>query len=208
MKLLIVGLVLLLLGTALGLVLYWFDPFGMKAPGGNSPAIDILPGVQLPDKITPEQAEIQKEARVQYTSEDMVLTVARLGLVTKVGATTSEEDLKDGPGLYEYAQMPGTGDRNTSIAGHRDLYDRCFYSIDKLKKGDQIILDYQGFRYTYDYYSTRIVESNDWSVIARQGYSCITLTSCHPIGTSRQRIIVVGILSDIGKSDIAAAPAA
>jgi hypothetical protein len=87
-------------------------------------------------------------------------------------------------------------------AGHRDLYDCCFYHIDKLQKGDKIYLDYKGYRYTYDYYSTKIVASNDWSVISRQGFSCITLTSCYPLGTSEKRIIVVGILSDIAEHQV------
>jgi sortase A len=198
-----VAAVFVLLGVALGLTFYWYHPFGRTAASEDgSPAIEVAPGVTIPPNITQEQAVEQKDAREKYTADDMVLTVDRMNLVTKVGATTSEEDLKNGPGLYEYAQLPGTGDRNTSIAGHRDLYDCCFYHIDKLQKGDKIYLDYKGYRYTYDYYSTKIVASNDWSVISRQGFSCITLTSCYPLGTSEKRIIVVGILSDIAEHQV------
>lgn len=194
-RLIPVAAAVLLLGAAGAMALFWYGPF-RQAPAA-SPAIEALGGVGLPDSLSPEERGAQKQERAVYDKDSMVLTIDRLGLSARVGDTTSEADLMKGPGLYEYAQMPGLGDRNTSIAGHRDLYDKCFYSIDKLTQGDKIYLDYGGFRYTYDYYATRIVESDDWSVIARQGYSCVTLTSCHPIGTSRRRIVVTGILSDI-----------
>jgi LPXTG-site transpeptidase (sortase) family protein len=35
-----------------------------------------------------------------------------------------------------------------------------------------------------------IIEKNDWSVTLPQGYSALTLTSCHPLNSSKQRIVV------------------
>ena len=51
------------------------------------------------------------------------------------------------------------------------------------------------YRYIYD--QTTIVEENDWSPIYSQGFSCITLTSCEPIGVADHRIIVRGKLDAI-----------
>ena len=47
------------------------------------------------------------------------------------------------------------------------------------------------------YDQTTIVEETDWSPIYSQGVSCITLTSCEPIGVADHRIIVRGILDSI-----------
>ncbi len=44
--------------------------------------------------------------------------------------------------------------------------------------------------YRYLYEETTVVEQNDWSVISLQGYNCLTLSSCTPIGVSDHRIIV------------------
>lgn len=54
--------------------------------------------------------------------------------------------LNKGPGLYEYSQLPGEGDRNVSIAAHRNksrngvISEWFFYYIDTLCEGDYIYL--------------------------------------------------------------------
>lgn len=136
--------------------------------------------------------------RSQYQSGGMTLTVPKLGLTEiPVLPDVDDETLKSGVGLYEYAQMPGTGNRNVSIAGHRDIYGEEFYDIDKLAEGDEFYLTYEGKRYTYVYKDTKIVEADDWSPIYIQGFSCLTLTSCTPIGVASHRIIVRAELNSI-----------
>ena len=132
--------------------------------------------------------------RQEYTDGAMVLRVPRLDLVTPVMNGTDDQALKKGAGLYEYAQLPGEENSNVSIAGHRDIYGCEFYYIDTVTDGDLLYLEYEGIVYTYRYLNTEIVAADDWGPIYSKEFSCLTLTSCHPIGTSQKRMIVTAEL--------------
>lgn len=134
------------------------------------------------------------KSRQNYWDGDLVLRIPRLDLETPVMDGTDEESLKNGVGLYEYAQLPGENNCNVSIAGHRDIYGCEFYYIDQITDGDLLYLVDQTTVYTYQYKQTDIVEADDWGPIYCKDYSCLTLTSCHPIGTSQKRIIVTAEL--------------
>ncbi|MPM00129.1 hypothetical protein SDC9_46352 [bioreactor metagenome] len=117
---------------------------------------------------------------------------------------TDDNDLAKGVGLYDYAQLPGEGNRNVSLAGHRNgvsngkITDRApFYYIDTLKDGDYLYLTDSEHIYRYLWESCVIVEADDWSPIYTTGSSCLTITSCHPIGVSDHRIVVRGTLDEI-----------
>ena len=69
--------------------------------------------------------------------------------------------------------------------------------IDKLTDGDYLYLVWQEKVYIYTYQQTKIVKANDWSPIYSGEESLLTLTSCDPIGTSWNRIIVTGVLTDV-----------
>lgn len=129
------------------------------------------------------------DGRQNYT-EGLVLVVPKLDLEVEIQNGTTDETLRLGPGLYEYAQMPWEKDGNVSIAGHRDVHGSHFYSIDKLEAGDMFYLLYDGKVYRYVYKSTIIVKPDNWDPIRTQGYGCLTLTSCDPIGTTLSRIVV------------------
>ncbi len=134
------------------------------------------------------------KSRQDYTDGKMVLRIPRLELEVPVMGGTDDESLKKGVGLYEYAQLPGESNCNVSIAGHRDIYGCEFYYIDQITDGDLLYLEYNGTCYTYEYKQTEIVAADDWGPIYSKDFSCLTLTSCHPIGTSQKRMIVTAEL--------------
>lgn len=142
--------------------------------------------------------------RTAYEDGALTLTIPALGVVRTVHDGTDSEDLQKGVGLYEYAQLPGEGNRNVSIAGHRNgisngkITDRApFYYVDTLMEGDYLYLADSENIYRYLWESCTIVEADDWTPIYTTGSSCITLTSCHPIGVSDHRIVVRGTLDRI-----------
>ena len=139
--------------------------------------------------------ELGTRERREYKTGDMRLVIPKLEVDVPIVDNVDEKALTNGPGLYEQAHLPGTGNRNVSIAGHRDIHGSHFYYIDKMTDGDYFYLVWDNTVYRYTYKDTTIVASNDWGPIAFQGFSCLTLTSCDPIGTSRNRIIVRGELS-------------
>ena len=145
---------------------------------------------------------ITKE-RKKYKTGDLTLIIPKLSLKEPVQNGTDTTSLNRAPSLYVYAQLPGEGDRNVSIAAHRNksrngiISEWFFYYIDTLCEDDYIYLTDSTKIYRYRYDQTTIVEEKDWSPIYSQGVSCITLTSCEPIGVATHRIIVRAILDDI-----------
>ena len=166
--------------------------------------------------------------RLAYNDGDLVLRVPRLNLETRVvggfspevreklrdGTMTRQERidffgnsegdllLKSGVVLLNSASLPDPviPNPNVSISGHRDIEGCEFYDIHKLTAGDRIYLTYAGREYVYEWQSTTIHKANDWSVTYSGTESIVSLISCDPIGTNRNRIVAVGKL--IGYNDL------
>ena len=118
-----------------------------------------------------------------------------------VVAGVGREELKKGPGHYPQTPMPGQLG-NAAIAGHRTTYGGPFLEIDELEPGDEIIVTTPYGRFVYITTTTEIVDADNWQVIATidPTVASLTLTSCHPVGTASQRIIVHADL-DLTQSD-------
>ncbi len=157
------------------------------------------------DKDLPYDKLFITKERQHYKSGNLTLHIPKLALTEPVQDGTGKAALNKGPGLYEYSQLPGEGDRNVSIAAHRNksrngvISEWFFYYIDTLCEGDYIYLTDKKHIYRYKYDKTTVVEETDWSPIYSQGVSCITLTSCEPIGVADHRIVVRAILDSIDK---------
>ena len=133
-------------------------------------------------------------ARAQKREADDGDAVARIR-IPELGADyvvvngTDAGDLRKGPGLYPqtpYPGVPGT----TAIAGHRTTYGAPFRQIDKLGKGDEIVVEMSYGTFTYEYEKQEIVEPSEISVIRKVGYDRLVLTACHPLYSAAQRIVV------------------
>lgn len=140
---------------------------------------------------------IVTQERKQYKDGELTLEIPRLELVSPIINGTDDAALRKGVGLFDYAQLPGPYNSNVSLAGHRDIHGMEFYHIDSITNGDLIYLTYQNKKYTYEYEKTFITHDSDWAPIQVKDYSCVTLQSCDPIGTSLNRIFVVGRLVKI-----------
>ena len=136
--------------------------------------------------------------REAYENGNLRLVIPSLDQDVLVQNNVDTESLRSGPGLYEYSQLPAPDtNAHVSIAGHRDIEGAEFYYIDRLTDGDLMYLVYQEKVYIYQYESTQIIQSDDWNPIACKDYPCLTLTSCDPIGTFINRIVVTGRLVDV-----------
>jgi sortase A len=103
------------------------------------------------------------------------------------------EDLKKGPGHYPGTSLPGQNG-NVVISGHRTTYGAPFYRLDELAIGDEIQLVDLTTTYRYKVIETRIVKPTDLTVVVPSTDSRLTLTTCNPRFSARQRLIVVASL--------------
>ena len=106
-----------------------------------------------------------------------------------------------GIGHYPGTAMPGAIG-NFAMAGHRTTYAKPFNRVAELQPGDPIVVRTASTWYVYRVTSTEIVRPQDVEVIApvpgKPGVApterSITLTTCHPMFSARQRFIVHGVL--------------
>ncbi|RMI14454.1 class E sortase [Cellulomonas triticagri] len=106
-----------------------------------------------------------------------------------------------GVGHYEGTAMPG-GVGNFALAAHRTTYGKPFNRIEELQEGDPIVVWTQDTWYVYRVTASEVVMPQDVRVIApvpnqpdaEPTERYITLTTCHPMFSARERYIVHGVL--------------
>jgi sortase A len=123
---------------------------------------------------------------------------------------TDAETLLAGPAHYPGTAMPGEIG-NFSVAGHRVGTGAPFRDIDHLEPGDPVVVETRDTWFTYRVTESRIVQPADGSVIqpipgGSEGYfptqAYLTLTTCHPEFSNRERLVVHALLSEaVAKAD-------
>lgn len=111
----------------------------------------------------------------------------RVDVVVVEGTTLSA--LRAGAGHYPQTPLPCEAG-NVAIAGHRTTYGKPFENLDLLRPGDAIILETPIGSCTYKVVGTQIVLPSDTRVIAPTPVPMLTLTTCNPKGSARQRLVV------------------
>lgn len=107
----------------------------------------------------------------------------------------SLEDIKRAPGHYPSSQMPDQLG-NFAIAGHRT--PAIFWDVDKLTKGDLLVLETRTAWFVYKIYQSQIVLPTKVSVVSanpdhpgtRATRKILTLTTCNPKWDNYQRLII------------------
>jgi sortase A len=103
-----------------------------------------------------------------------------------------------GVGHYVSTQWPGQ-EGNFAVAAHRTSHGAPFNKIDTLQEGDNVYVETNDGWFTYTYRQTAIVEPTAIEVInkvpvgmngAKKGGHYMTMTSCHPKWSNKQRIVV------------------
>jgi sortase A len=127
------------------------------------------------------------------------LDIPRLDETTYVIAGVSVADLRKGPGHFPDTALPGQLG-NAVIAGHRTTYGAPFARINELQPGDQVVLTTRsGQRYVYTVSGAPfVVAPTGVDVLAdTPGQATLTLISCHPKYTARNRIVVPATLDPV-----------
>lgn len=129
--------------------------------------------------------------------EDTVarLTIPAIDLQAYVVEGTDPGSLNQGPGHYPATPLPGESG-NAAIAGHRTMYGHVFHDLDRLQPGDEIVAETAARRSIYRVVEVKVVNPAQVDVVAPTTDDRLTLTTCHPIGSAAQRLVVVAELTD------------
>jgi sortase A len=123
------------------------------------------------------------------------LLIPAIGVSEYVVEGTDADNLRKGPGHYPETPLPGQ--RGTSaIAGHRTTYGAPFRKLDKLDKGDRIIVELPYGTFVYRVERTQIVDDSALWVTRKVGHDRVVLTACHPLYSAEQRIVAFARLTD------------
>lgn len=107
----------------------------------------------------------------------------------------ARSDLKNGAGHMPSTPLPGQPG-NSVISGHRTTYGAPFHEFDQLSPGDKIEVETGLGVHTYEVRETIIVRPTEiWVTEQREG-AWLTLTTCHPKFSARQRLVVFAELVD------------
>lgn len=161
-------------------------------------------------------ADQQQQYEAQTLADDDPLTriiIPELDVDTLVVAGTTQAALRAGAGHYPDTPLPGE-EGNVGIAGHRTTYGKPFAHLEQLTAGDEVILDTPLATHTYEVVPTPddvarpcgdaacwITGPDDWSVVDQLEGRYLTMTTCHPRGSDRQRLIVRAELVDTEPHD-------
>ena len=131
-----------------------------------------------------------------------VIDIPKIKLDNKVIVEgVGRNDLRKGPGHVPSTALPGQAG-TFGVSGHRTTYGAPFYRLNELAKGDTITVVTREAIYTYTVTRTAIVRPTDTQVLDNvigpddKPKATITLTTCHPRYSARQRLIVFGNLTN------------
>lgn len=122
-----------------------------------------------------------------------IIRIPKIDLEKAVVEGVGVEDLKKAPGHYPTTPLPGQPG-NAAIAGHRTTYGAPFFRLDELEPGDDITVRTRDGDFAYRVTGSRIVRPDQSEVLANTQDHRLTLTTCHPRYSARQRLIVIAAL--------------
>lgn len=104
----------------------------------------------------------------------------------------SMRSLRLGVWRLPHTSAPDKGG-NTVVVGHRFTYDgpAVFYHLDKIQKGDDIIVRWKDKIYNYKVDEIKVVPPTEVSVEANTEDPRLTIYTCTPLLTAKNRLVVV-----------------
>jgi sortase A len=141
-----------------------------------------------------EVVEFHREDPPAEGIEFGVLRVPRLGIEVVIFEGVTPDTLKKGPGHIPGTALPGQPG-NAVISGHRTTYGRPFFDLDQLVPGDRIEIETAIGTHAYELREEwfLVAPTDVWVVDPKDG-GWLTLTTCNPKFSARQRLIVTAEL--------------
>ena len=158
--------------------------------------LNSLPSVSLPEKTS-------RNIAIKPVNTDFGLVISKIGVNTSVTPNVDLNDQVRAETILEKnvahalgSSLPGQKG-TTFLYGHSAFLNilgseqnSVFYLLDKLEKGDEVDLFYNGYRYLYSVTDTKITEPEDISFLLN-GKEQLVLQTCWPLGTNLKRFVVI-----------------
>lgn len=138
----------------------------------------------------PEFVSRYREEPVETGEPFAFLTIPSIGIEdTVIYAGVDTATLRKGPGHMPNTPLPGQPG-NAVVSGHRTTHGRPFFDFDQLAVGDRIEVRTSIGTHVYAVREMTVVSPTDvWVTDPRAG-GWLTLTTCEPKFSARQRLVV------------------
>lgn len=129
---------------------------------------------------------------------DNLLVIPRLEMREVIHTGSSLAELNKGAWLIPHTSTPDQNS-NSVIVGHRFTYvgSGVFYFLDKVEMGDTITIYWQQKEYTYKVGSIKVVPPTEISVEAPTDKPQLTLYTCTPLWTAKNRLVITADLEGV-----------
>lgn len=163
-------------------------------------AVPFLPALQFwLDEKTNQTAEAQLTEEVKgdspKTYETNTIIIPRLRLSEKIFEGPDISAANKGVWHRPNSSSPNK-ESNTVLVGHRFTYQDpkgVFYHLDKVKVGDELAVFWNKQRYNYVVTETKTVPASEASVEAPTTNAALTLYTCTPLWSAKDRLVVTAI---------------
>lgn len=160
----------------------------------------FLPQVtyQVAQAFREEQKVDTPEARAEIDRSFDHVVIPKIALDEKIWFGDNEWLVNKGVWQIPHSSTPDKGS-NTVLVGHRFSYKdpAVFYHLDKVGVDDPIVVAYGGKLYTYKVFETKIVQPSDVYVEDATEEDILTLYTCHPLWSTRERLVVTAKLEAV-----------
>ena len=146
----------------------------------------------------PSSAKLAPEALGDAVA---IIEIPKIHVQKVVVEGVGRQQLAMGPGHVPRTALPGRPG-TFGVSGHRTTHGAPFYYLDQVAKGDTILVVTRDSIFTYTVTGKTVVDPSDTAVLdpvrGPDGKlkATITLTTCNPRFSARQRLIIFGLLSD------------
>lgn len=178
------------LNLLLGLVLFVLASYIIIWP--FMPAVSWWASHSLPVISTGVSTKVDV---TQPIPNENTLFIPSLGLTEKIHEGSSVNTVHRGVWRIPASSTPEKAS-NTVLVGHRFTYDGAsvFYNLDKVNVGHEIAVYWQGKQYIYIVEQTKIVPPTAIEVEAPTNTPTLTLYTCAPLLTAKNRLVIVARL--------------
>ena len=122
------------------------------------------------------------------------IRIPKIGLDQLIVQGVDLADLRKAPGHYPSTPLPGE-QGNAAIAGHRTTYGAPFNRLGDLVDGDEILVTTVKGSFTYTVGRIHVVKPSQVEVLDPTPTPVLTLTTCHPKYSAKERLVVVANLA-------------
>lgn len=167
------------------------------------------PSVAEVETVSADPESVDNLAELKEGEAFGLIKIPRLGAEwVKPLAQGTTPAVLDTMGVGHYVSTANPGQKgNFALAGHNNTNGSVFDRIPELKVGDEVIIETKTMRYIYEFRNSEIVSPDKkeilypvpWKVDAEPTESLLTLTTCYPAWSDKERWISYSVLKTAEK---------